>query len=626
MIKEMTKVQIIGPKSLLDDVIRTLHAMALVHIETVPARKEAEEAFLKRLPLERDKIEEKERLEKASERVKNLLMLLTPPERTVSVRIEAHEIEKFLEDAVPVEEEVRGLHSSLDDLATELSVIDKYERILRAFAPMVPRLGGLKNFEVVGLTIEKTREDIVGLLSGEVERVTEGSYEMFSQEIDDTTVGVVLTYPRKFDSRVRHLISGRSVNEVRLPDEYGGMTLIEALKEMERRKAAIPGLMDDAGKRLKRVSEEWHPRLTALKKAIDDALDEIGVLTYAAQTRFTFVVEGWVPAESFAALKERFGALFEDKVLVRCIEIQKSEVDLIPVYIKNPRLLRPFEVFLTALPPPKYGSVDPTPYIAIFFPAFFGLIVGDVGYGAVLFAVCMYLKRRLRHNERLSDIFTALSVSSLSAVLFGFLFGEFFGDLGERLGIMRPLLFHRAEALKTLLVLTLGIGAGHVALGLVIGAVNRMYRGKTREAGAKLAQLVIIAVFLALVGTLFGYVPREFFTPGVVVIIASFVVLVIIEGVVGPLELIKALGNMLSYMRIMAVGAASVVMAMVANRIGGLSENFIIGIIAAALIHTLNIAISVLSPSIQSLRLQYVEFFSKFYEGGGRRYTPFRKR
>ena len=622
----MTKVQIIGPKSLLDDVIKTLHAMALVHIETVPAGKDIERAFLKRLPLERDKIEEKERLEKASERVRNLLLLLTPPERAQGIRIEGDEIDAFLEDAALVEEEVRGLHGRLDGLSTDLSVIEKYERILRAFAPIVPRLGGLKNFDVVGLTIEKTREDIVGLLSEEVRRITGGSYEIISQDLDETTVGVVLRYPRKHDAMIRHLISGRSINEVRLPDEYGEMTLLDALKVMERKKAGIPALMEDAQRRLKGVSGEWHPRLIALKKAIDDAVDEIGVLTYAAQTRFTFVVEGWVPSESFGGFKGKFSSLFGDRVFIRELEIQVSEADLIPVYIKNPRVLRPFEVFLTVLPPPKYGSVDPTPYIAIFFPAFFGLIVGDAGYGAVLFALSLFLKRAFRDNERLSDIFTVLSVSSLSTVVFGFLFGEFFGDLGERLGIMRPLLFHRAEALKTLLVLTLGIGVGHIALGLVIGAVNRFYRGKTREAGGKLVQIVIMAAFLAVAGTLFGYVPRGFFTPGLILIIASFILLVIIEGVIGPLELIKALGNVLSYMRIMAVGAASVVMAVAANRIGGSSKNFILGIIAAAMIHILNIAISVLSPSIQSLRLQYVEFFSKFYEGGGRRYTPFRKR
>jgi V/A-type H+-transporting ATPase subunit I len=76
----------------------------------------------------------------------------------------------------------------------------------------------------------------------------------------------------------------------------------------------------------------------------------------------------------------------------------------------------------------------------------------------------------------------------------------------------------------------------------------------------------------------------------------------------------------------MAVGTASVVMALVANRIGSLSENLILGIIVAGLIHILNLLLSVISPSIQSMRLQYVEFFSKFYEGGGRKYTPFKKR
>ncbi|MBI5287294.1 MAG: ATPase, partial [Deltaproteobacteria bacterium] len=87
----------------------------------------------------------------------------------------------------------------------------------------------------------------------------------------------------------------------------------------------------------------------------------------------------------------------------------------------------------------------------------------------------------------------------------------------------------------------------------------------------------------------------------------------------------KTVGNILSYARIMAIGTASVVMAVVANKLGGAVGNVLLGIIVAALIHTLNVALGILSPTIHSLRLHYVEFFSKFYQPGGRRYTPFKK-
>ena len=163
-------------------------------------------------------------------------------------------------------------------------------------------------------------------------------------------------------------------------------------------------------------------------------------------------------------------------------------------------------------------------------------------------------------------------------------------------------------------------------MGVAIGVVNNMMRGKLKEAGARTAYFVSIASLLILIGVMLKFLPASLTTPMALTLLVSFVVLTVLEGVLGPLELLKAMGNILSYLRIMAVGTASVVMALVANRIGELSENIAIGIIAASMIHALNLAISLLSPSIQSMRLQYVEFFSKFYEGGGRKYEPFRKR
>jgi len=186
--------------------------------------------------------------------------------------------------------------------------------------------------------------------------------------------------------------------------------------------------------------------------------------------------------------------------------------------------------------------------------------------------------------------------------------------------------FAVSEALKTFLVLAIGIGVGHVVLGFVIGAVNHLHRHRPREAGAKATYIVLILSFLFVVGVIFDYLPRSLFAPGVVALFAAFVALIVMEGFLGPLEFIKVLGNILSYVRIMAVGTASVVMALVANKIGGLSDSLVLGILAASLIHILNIVLSIVSPAIQSMRLHYVEFFSKFYEGGGRLYKPFKKR
>ncbi len=624
MIQKMRKVQIIGPRGCLDDCIKALHDAAVVHIESVEAG--SREPFLSRLPMEREKLSEKSWLDKAAERLRNLLALLEPPPSYRTLRVGSDEIRKILEEITPVEERIKLLHSRKDELTEELNTVSRYERLLTGFAPIVSRLGGLKNFDIIGLTIEKTREDISRMIDSEINKITGGSYQLYSKDLDESSIGIVLTYPRQYEPEVRYLLSGKAINEVRLPDEYADMTLMNALKQMGRRGGELPRLMEGVEGELKRIASDWYGVMAGLLRAVEDSVDEIGVLTYAAQTRFAFVIEGWVPVDMFEPLKERFSTLFGDRVLVRELEVQEREAQNIPVSIKNPWFLRPFEVFLGALPPPKYGSVDPTLYVALFFPAFWGLIVGDIGYGAVIFGLSLYLRKRFRANNTFRDIFTVLAVSSAAAVFFGFLFGEFFGDLGERLGILHPLLINRVEALRTLIALTMGIGIGHVLLGIIIGAVNHLLKGRAKEAAAKTAYLALVVSFLVILGIMFEYLPKELLTPGAIVLVISFILLTVLEGVLGPLEFVKAIGNIVSYVRLMAVGTASVVMALVANQIGGLSENLVVGIIVAGLIHSLNLILSVLSPSIQSMRLHYVEFFSKFYEAGGRRYTPFKKR
>jgi len=605
----------------LDECIKTLHATSVFHIETA-----APDFFLQRLPIEKEKLLEKGFLERSRETLRNLLFLLKTPQTVRTAYVSGAELADRIESAGSVAERVKTIRAELDSLGEELSAVNRYEKLIIGFAPVVSRLGGLKNFDIAGLTLEKGRTGVVELLAAEIDRITEGRFELHTTDIDEATLGVVIAYPKAYDTQVRYLLSGKSINEIRLPDDYADLPLLGALKLMRMRKEELPRLMREYEKELTGVSNEWYGLVKGMLAAIDDAIDEIGVLSYAAQTHFTFVIEGWIPADLLAGLRERFVGQYSGAVLVRELPIGRKETHRVPVCIVNPRPLRPFEVFLGALPLPRYGSVDPTPYVAVFFPLFFGLMVGDVGYGVIILIVGLLLRRRFRSKEKLRDIATVLAISSVSAIVFGFLFGEFFGDLGTRTGLMHPLVIHRAQALKTMMGITLVIGAGHVMLGVIIGAVNQFKRRHIAHACAKLAYLAAIVSFLVVICAVLGAAPKGLVVPGVVSLVVSVAVLSALEGALGPIEMVKAVGNILSYVRIMAVGTASVVLANVANKIGGLAENIFIGIIIGGAIHALNILLSMVSPVIQSMRLQYVEFFSKFYEPGGVKYAPFRKR
>jgi V/A-type H+-transporting ATPase subunit I len=266
--------------------------------------------------------------------------------------------------------------------------------------------------------------------------------------------------------------------------------------------------------------------------------------------------------------------------------------------------------------------------MAFFLPIFFGMILGDVGYGLLLLALTLSLLRKFKSGV-VRDVLIVLAMGAGWSIVFGFLYGEAFGTLGEHLG-MHALWFDRTspEHVAGLLIMSLAVGAIHITLGLILGvweALKDRSRSHLLERGGML--LGLVSLFL-LVSVLANILPGELRTPAWVGIIIGIVLLGASMGwlgiIMGPIEFIGLIGNVLSYLRIAAIGLASVYLAKVANDVAGTAGNIVVGIIIAVLIHALNLVLGAFSPTIHSLRLHYVEFFRKFYEGGGRPYDHFR--
>jgi V/A-type H+-transporting ATPase subunit I len=354
---------------------------------------------------------------------------------------------------------------------------------------------------------------------------------------------------------------------------------------------------------------------------VRDQLAQLDALSFTAVTSNLFVLDGWLPTGTEERLSRALGGRCGDEVVVETLDRAGWEGEDVPVVLRNPRLFRPFELLTGMLPLPRYGTIDPTPYVAVTFPMFFGLMLGDAGYGVVLALLALVLHRRSQPGTTLRAVAEVTGPCALFAIVFGVLFGEYFGDLGRRWLGLHPLWLDREVAIVPFLLLTLSIGLVHVVLGLALGVLAGARAHPRQALGRGISAVMIVLIVLALLAAV-EVLPHAVLTPAVVALLIAFPALIVLEGVVAAVELLSAIGHILSYARIMALGTASVMLAIVANQLGGAMGSALIGALFALLFHLVNFALGLFSPTIHALRLHYVEFFGTFYSPGGTRYQP----
>lgn len=270
---------------------------------------------------------------------------------------------------------------------------------------------------------------------------------------------------------------------------------------------------------------------------------------------------------------------------------------------------------------PKYGTLDPVPYMSLSFPLFFGIMVGDIGFGLVLLGVVLWAKRKFgKRSELLSNALTVGVHAAVASILFGVVFGELFGI------VMKWPHFARGKAVIPFLLFTLAIGVVHVFLGFVLGVINALRTHHKKHALARAATLIMLLGLGLLVGVLAGGLPQGFKTPGLILLIVAAPLLLYGGGLIGVLEVFGAVTNIFSYARLMGFGLAGVVLAETINNLAGAVGPLGLGVLIAIVLHIPNFAIHLFSSTIQSARLHYVEFFQKFLELGGKPYQPFCER
>ena len=384
--------------------------------------------------------------------------------------------------------------------------------------------------------------------------------------------------------------------------------------------------------------------------------EKYGVIQRLMQSKHVFVLNGYIPQQEAEQLQQKLVSRFECSVKIE----SAADDENAPVKLKNPRFSEPVESVIESYSMPDKSEVDPTRIMSIFYYIMFGLMFSDAGYGLIMAGVCgacLLLYKNMENNwKRNLRLFFWCGVSTL---FWGVIFSSYFGDVvnvvsrtffGHETGIP-PVWFMPLDNPMRMLVFCLAIGCVHLTTGYLIKAGNlaksRQYIDIVYDVVFPIA--ILVCLLLMLMGSDMFYMMAGFTLSlsSVAVNICMGVAAVCIVGIVltGGREsrnwfkrILKGLyalynvlagwlGDILSYSRLLALGLATGVIASVFNSLGTMTGTGIVGIIVFIAVfiigHALNFGINVLGAYVHSNRLAYVEFFGKFYEGGGRKFTPY---
>jgi V/A-type H+-transporting ATPase subunit I len=474
---------------------------------------------------------------------------------------------------------------------------------------------------------------------------------------------------------VQGILNNSGYQELKPPYRSGEAEehIITNAQEIEK----LQKTLADEDSAIEALREEYAALILASEEHYSIDIQQAEAPLRVATTLNSFAIDGWVPVSSADSVRRVMAEKVGDDVAVETLPVSKHEEDEhAPVKLRNTRFAKPFELFVELMSTPLYREVDPTIFVFTVFPLFFGLMISDLGYGACLMLAGLVMWKKLgKDSEGWRKLGLIVLAGGLFAALFGLLlFHDAFGlpfhpVLDERgalvlgglswettVGIYIPLGEAPMEKLvdvKDLLAISVLAAWIHMSVGLILGFRNELSHSR-KHAATKVFWLVILfglfaqILFMAkgspLRDTLFMTFCSSF--AGMVIpfsglnlsIVALSLILVGVAGffalhgkgaMMELMEILSLLANVISYTRIAAIGVAKGAMALAFNYIvvtylfsGGNIFLIIAGAFVLVLLQLLVFALGSLSAGIQALRLNYVEFFLKFYTGGGVSFEP----
>lgn len=405
-------------------------------------------------------------------------------------------------------------------------------------------------------------------------------------------------------------------------------SLRESGEAVRKRLEAVNG-------RIERFSNSNFAKIVALEEALSIEAERAQIASSFGASASLYYIEGWVEAKHFERLKKTMEGKFGRKIVVE--QGQASHDEVPPTQLDNPRQAHPFQFLLEFMSLPQYTEIDPTILLAIFIPIIYAVIFGDAGFAVLSFLLAYWMVKTSKKGSLLNQVALMWAISAIPTFVMGIVYNEYFGfthtQILSMLGFGNIVLYtglERVTQISTLMLISIIIGMVHVGLGLILGAINEWAHSR-KHAYAKLSWLGIelsgfflIAAFVFNAFTFLGI-------PSVILFALSVIGLLAFEGPLSVIEIPGLASNIMSYIRIAAVGVGGVIMADAVNQLLlpklSLSLFGVIGFILMAIVYVcVQVAVCIIGMFegfVHGARLNVVEFFGKFYKGNGVPFAPF---
>ncbi len=667
----MTKIAVLGLKRYQSDIISILDEMRVVQLE--PLSQKAVSFLL----TEREVSSQRD-ISDHLLRIKGLLSVIPPTPITGKSKFQSSSdvIRKI--DTIGIDDKIISLEKQKESLLTRIkecedniSLMEEFSffpedlRILNLHSARVyfARIDSERYSEFKKL-IETNKDEIILYTKENTEEKNSSKTIQFGKSKKDhkKTQMILVVIPSFPSNKLASIVNSHGVTLEAVPKLEG-----KPLEIIKNQQSILKGLSNNLGNindELLEISRSHYTFLKGAEEYLEIENKKLDVMGGLGATRDAFALEGWVPKSRVQELRNAFDTHSKGTIIYE-IESHKENP---PTLFANPKRFKKFEPFIRFYSLPSGHEFDPTLLFGFLFPIFYGMMIGDVGYGLVILFVSLWVIRRVEGGKKnftimpkflrnfAKTILKPVQMVKLAKVIIpgciitialGFCFNLYFGFhlnqylfsfLNDKFGINLPedgalLDPIGTYGLRKLLLISGYIGLGMVSFGLILGILNGLREGEKKHVISKVGWLLfgwgIALMGLALIGHK-DINPASSFE-GIAyfgLIFGGIGLMFYGEGARAMMELPSIISHILSYTRIIGILLASIILADVIDHIfirtiDNPLPQAILGIMILFIGHIFNIILGVFEPGIQGARLIYVEFFSKFYHGNGKPFLPF---